>query len=503
MIAFSKSHKQQYTVRKDSRGSLNESYVDKETLGDRLMNTAIKDGIEWDFMKRAYEINPWIRSIVDKTVERIVQVDIIPAPIDLGGGAPKGTSDIQKKKIEKIYKLFQQPNDQYETINSLRSKEAKDILIYDNANIEIVKKGSEKFYLYANAPGCEVYPNVNKKGGFKDISKAYVQIHGQKEVAVWGKDELMYFSKNKRAGSVRGFSPMESLALAIMGDLYSDKYNIDFFSNNARPNLIFLFKNLGFGQGDAALRRARLWYEQNFEGKPHKTMFMGAERGEVDVKPLQISNKDMEHKEYQMAMLSKIMAVFGMQPFVLGIITDTTGKLNSEEQTNQFKIDAVIPNLRVYLDQMNLVLIWNKDCFGYEDIYLIHDDLDLKDREKTAKMYETYLKTGVITINQVRQQLKMAPVPWGDVPYIPVNIAPLGGQSPDHMPTNPAASPEGQDQLDEDIESEIVNQKFAQNWRIPTGLDYVQDSALNSAISRILAARERALNIGYSFPKDM
>lgn len=485
-------------------------YMDPQSPGISAINIATTEGIEINFMKDAYKVNPWIRATVDKIIARVDIVDVYPQPLDLGSDTPKAATNKQKKKIDKIAKLFSRPNDQYESFGSIKRKLLKDILLYDNAGVEIVNKGLEKFELYCNAPGHEIYPFVGKNGAFLNPNKAYVQIRNKKELTSWEVSELMYFVKNVASGSMRGFSPIESIALQITADLYSDKYNIDFFSNNAMPNIAFLFENLGFGRGNAALRRAKQWYLEEHQGKPHQPLFMGAEKGAVKLQQMQMSNRDMEFKEYQMYLLSKIMAVYGMQPFVLGLITDTTGKLNSTEQVNQFKIDAVVPYLNLIIDTFNRVLIQDEANYGYDDIYLIHDDLDLRDMKTTAEMYETYLKNGVITINQVRQELKMAPVPWGDIPYIPVNIAPLGGSAPSRMDQNPAAADVPEDMQYEppptpdygepnkkSLTKDRVTDTMVKKW---AGLKYVRNSLIVDAVTEIIKKRENELLKVYSIP---
>lgn len=475
-------------------------------VGASLIDQTVKDGVSYDFMYKAYQVNPWIRGIVDKIIARVTQVEIFPQPVDLGQNVPKKASKQQKKRMEEIAELLVSPNDNYESFRSIVRKQLLDSLIYDNAGIEIVNNGNKKFELYCNAPGLEIYPNVKKNGEFASDEAAYYQIRNQKKLTTWAKSEMMFFVKNQISGRVRGFSPIESIALQISADLFSDKYNIDFFSNNARPNIAFLFENLGFGKGQAALRRAKQWYLEEHQGNPHLPLFMGAEKGTVKLQELQMSNSDMEFQEYQVFLLSKIMAVYGMQPLILGVINSTTGKLNSQEQVNQFKIDAVQPYLNLMLENMNIILIRSDANFGYKDVYLEHADLDLRDTLDAAAMYEKYLRNGVITINQVRQELQMAPVPWGDVPYIPVNIAPLGGSAPDRMGQNPAAAkppkPKKEDGIDlEDVKG-AKSYALLDNVKESAGMYFVPDHEILSTINKLIMKRQSKLNKVYSYDSE-
>lgn len=498
------------------KGVLSGGYVNsqaseevKNSVGDNIVNLAsAQGGVGSEFIHDAFKINPWIRAVVGKILNRLNQVSIYPQPMDIGGEAPKKATRKQKRRIGELNDLFSKPNDQNETFNSIKSKVFSDLLLYSNAGMEVNKVGDDKFELYCNAPGFELYPYVGKNGKFvSPNSEAYVQLRMRKKVAKFGVNELLYFATDIFAGKVRGMSKIESIALQISADLFSDKYNIDFFSNNARPNIAFLFENLGFGKGAVALRRAKEWYISEHQGKPHLPLFMGTERGEVKLQQLQMTNKDMEFQAYQQFLLSKIMAVYGMQPIILGFVTDTTGKLNSEEQVAQFKIDAVLPHLVLFCDVMNLVLVRNN--FQYDDVFLTFDDLDLKDAKDTSEMYQTYLKNGVITINQVRQELQMAPVPWGDVPYIPVNIAPLGGQEGDRMDQNPAAAQnvnqDGTTGKKSFGEIEKIYKEYATLESVckAAGLQYVSKSRIEKAVGNMLDVRVKELEKKYFYYSDL
>ena len=157
MISFSKNnssfyrHKPKFDKSGEGKGKLKDgNYVaDPDSAGSSLVNM-VAEGVDAAFMKNSYRINPWIRAIVDKIVARVDSVDIYPQPIDFGSDAPKKASRSQKKHIESIMKLFTNPNDLCETFGAIKRKMLKDVLIYDNGEIEIVKNSTEDFELYCN-----------------------------------------------------------------------------------------------------------------------------------------------------------------------------------------------------------------------------------------------------------------------------------------------------------------------------------------------------------------
>jgi uncharacterized protein YxeA len=384
------------------------------------------------FMTDAYKVNEWIRAIVDRGSERTAQVELFPIPL----GAKKGVKEGQlsskvRREMENVMNLFMKPNVDGESFHSLMLKVYRDIMIYDEAGMQITSNSStnsnaNNFELYANVSGEEIFVNAKKNGSLPN-NRTYLQLkNGVQEVASWSKGEFLNFIRYRRAGYSNGFSPIASVATSIMGDLEAMNYNLKFFENNARPDFAFMFENLGFGRGDAALKRAKAWYLQEHQGKPHLPLFMGSEKGNVKLVELKVNQKEMGFFEWQMLLLNRIMAVYGMQPTILGANTssDTIGKIDSEVQGEQFKKNTIIPLIRMATSVINSSLIWHDDNFDYDDIYITSTNLDIDDEKKQAEIDEKYLDRGVITINQVRNRLQMPPVEWGYLPFVPLNYAP-------------------------------------------------------------------------------
>ena len=50
-----------------------------------------------------------------------------------------------------------------------------------------------------------------------------------------------------------------------------------------------------------------------------------------------------------------------------------------------------------------------------------HSLLPLADREQATRERELALRFGVMTVNEVRSEQGLPPVPWGDAPWLPDN----------------------------------------------------------------------------------
>lgn len=390
--------------------------------------------INYTLMYSMYKNNVWIRSIIDKIVKRVVAIPHKVKPV-----APKlPGKNIPKKirnQIEEVEEFFINPNERTESFTQIRKKVATDVLLYDAGVFEVIpgvsfingiKKVPVRLY---SVPGDTIKKRVDKKGNFLDFNKAYVQMVGSKVENVFAVNEIMYLMQYPKAGSVYGTSPLETLYHTVTAELYAADYNKEFFANNATPRYAVLFKNMGFGEepGTDKLKRYLEYWDSELRGNPHRPILLGSEEGDIEFKTVNLSNEEMQFQEYSHWLLIKMMSVYGMQPLVMGLVDKTTGKLNSEQQGEQFKQDAIIPMLEIFSTAINELLIWDEtDGFGYKDIYLDWHGIDKTDDKKDAEILEIYARMGSITVNEVRERVGWPPVPWGNTAYVNQALIPIG-----------------------------------------------------------------------------
>jgi HK97 family phage portal protein len=520
---------------KSIKGRLRNSDIMRSTssgsTGDNYLDDVFDYQIGRTFMTSAYKVNDWIRAIVDTIVERVDQFDVFPMPLGVKYGTKE--SDINptvRKRMEQVMNIFVKPNDETESFSSLKKKVIRDMAIYDEAGMQIVQSVNylnkkRPYALYSTVSGEEIYVNPNADGTLP-LTDAYVQIRGSTKLTYWGKFEFVNFIKNVRSGFSNGLSPIETIAISVMGDIEALNYNLKFFQNNARPNIAFIFENLGFGKGVKALENARKWYNEKHQGKPHLPLFMGSEKGEVKMVEMKMSQKDMDFSGWTNLLLSRIMAVYGVQAGMLGVMTDKTIDMTSQE--TQFKKNALIPYINVFLNSLNGTLIWGSENFNFDDIYITSVNLDIDDTTKQAEIDEKYLDKGVLTINQVRRKLQMPPVPWGDEPFVPLNYAPfdvllqwqkskiesnlksassanidnnIGG---DELPQDkPAVKPIKKEMgltgrweaLYNTIQGEDNYNRFLmKNFKVPTGLEHIEPSIIMEVATALIRERESVLS---------
>lgn len=247
----------------------------------------------------------------------------------------------------------------------------------------------------------------------------------------------------------RGKSPIQSAAMAIDTDRFSADWNRNFFYNSALPNMIISTdQNLS---KDVVDRLVSAWTKR-FQGKEnaHKVAFMTA-----GFKPTEIGQKikDMDFIEQRRAMRDEILGIFKVPKTVLGL-TEEVNRANAEATTLAFMERTVTPIVKMLASYLNefYLRLWGEDS----NLFFDFTDPSPEDVETDLKIYESGLKYGWLTINEVRERENLDPVEGGDNIYLPFGMTRLEDKEDQPKPStdNPFAPQEGEDEDEEKPEEE-------------------------------------------------
>lgn len=184
--------------------------------------------------------------------------------------------------------------------------------------------------------------------------------------------------------------------------------------NHARPDAIVSPKN---SEGQLG-QKERERFERELENK-----FKGAGAGgvlfantELNYNPLAFTSKDAELLARKGVTKTDILNAFQ----VPGALFESQGINRATLQTAmiQHGTYAIKPRIKAFKDTLNEKYF---PMFG-RDLQIEFDNPVPIDRIEEAKLEEMDLKNAVITINEVRNKRGREPVPWGDEPYIPINL---------------------------------------------------------------------------------
>ena len=123
------------------------------------------------------------------------------------------------------------------------------------------------------------------------------------------------------------------------------------------------------------------------------------------------SNSEMDFISLLELCRDMILTCYGVQPGKAGIReTANLGTGSGESQDKDFK-DMMNAKARLIEGAFNKKLGHN----GFQELFQFNE-MDIEDKLKRTQIEMNKLNSGVVTVNEVRKDYGLEPVPWGDVP---------------------------------------------------------------------------------------
>ena len=225
---------------------------------------------------------------------------------------------------------------------------------------------------------------------------------------VYQLDEVVHFKYPNPVNPYRGLSPLRAAAIAADTDEYAAKWNRNFFFNAAQPSGVITL------QGpitEDRIQKIREQVKRMYTGvdNAHKVMVLS----EADFKPVQLTHKDLQFLELRKFTREEIAAVYGVPLSKLGI-TQNVNRSVAYVNDYTFARNTIQPKLTLIKEALNKYYLPH---FG-ESLIFDFDNILPRDQETLAKIHAIYLDRGVLTPNEVRDELGLDPVDWGDAPML-------------------------------------------------------------------------------------
>lgn len=322
--------------------------------------------------------------------------------------------------------LFAKPNPRLDSFRSFVEPVVEDLLILDAGVIEEVRN--------VRGSTIELWPvdggtiKVNSLwDGDEDEPRYFWYPDGQERWAFKNRD-LLYLMMNPSTHRVVGLSPIETLKLTIDAELSGHEYNRRQVSN-APPEGVF---NVGEGARADQVEAFQSYWEMEVAGRA-ATAFIGGTKNPSFI-PFRANNKDMQFLEWQIYLVRKIAAVFGLSPQDLGVTFDVN-RSTSEVQDQQSEDRGIRPLLKVIQEQFTQEIVWD-DAFGGQDNNLAFrfTRLNLRETLQHAKIQDIQL-AGMPSrsVNEIRVEQGLEP--WGPEFDEPMMVTPTGAVRLSDVPT--------------------------------------------------------------------
>ncbi len=406
-----------------------------------------------DMLRRWSGTNEWIRTAIDLRRSQVSSNDWDIVPIDT---RQEFSTELQAQLLN----LFMLPNPKGDSFRSLIEPAIEDLLVLDAGCIEIVRtaRGLPVQLYAANGADIRIDPAWD---GSDPNSPRYHWFPNGRWAQGLANEDLVYMMTRPASYRVIGLSTLEILQSTIESDLQAAEYNRGLVTRAAPAGVLNLGEDVAADQVDAF----RAYYEAEVSGRSATAIMGGAKS--IQWMGFGQNNREMQFMQWQLYLVRKIAAVFGVAAQDLGI----TGDLNRataevqqelsedrglrplmllvEEYINREIVGSFVRysakkkyycgewDIKTYRRAIALSMLDGRDDrslkvfkeFSEANLGNLHFNYRVvtgRSRREIREDIKTYLnELPIWTINEGRQELNLDPIEGGDQILIPTNLGPV------------------------------------------------------------------------------
>lgn len=229
-------------------------------------------------------------------------------------------------------------------------------------------------------------------------------------------DEVIHFKYFNPASEYYGLGPIAAIRNTIIVDQYSLACNKSLFKNGAHPGGVLETQS---SLSDQAFSRIRKQWEEGHKGATRAHRIALLEEG-LTYKPVGLSPRDMEFLKQRKFCREEICAAFKVPPALVGVY-EYANYANAEHQNKAFWQKTIIPKLRKLEQTLNnsFLPMFARMPGKVDERWFVSFDTSAIDALKgnedgKSQVQERLVRSGIMTINEIRLIENLPPVPWGD-----------------------------------------------------------------------------------------
>jgi PBSX family phage portal protein len=323
----------------------------------------------------------------------------------------------EKQKMEDIFENLNQE----ETFLETMVRVWMDVLTVGNGYLEIGRNNSGKIGYIGHIPATLVRIRRHRDG--------YVQMAKSNKIqAVFFRNfqdtetqdpingdpnpnEIIHFKTYTPNNTYYGVPPAVSAAAAIVGDKFAKEYNIDYFENKAIPRYAIIVKGAKLSQ--KSKQELVNYFRQEVKGRNHGTLVipLPASLGnDTDIKfeKLEAGIQDASFDKYRKSNRDEILVANRVPAPKVGVY-DNANLAVSRDADKTFKTQVIGPDQSIIEKKLNRLIseFTSMLLLEFERIDLIDEDIE-------SRINDRYLRTEVITPNEVRSKMGLPERSDGD-----------------------------------------------------------------------------------------
>lgn len=317
---------------------------------------------------------------------------------------PRDGSSTEDPAVAEIMDRLRYPDNEHSWSVWLRML-CEELFIVDSVVVHPRYSRSGEFYGLELIDGSTIKRVIDRAGRTPlppDV--AYQQVIKGLIVGNYNRDQLLYFSRNKRIHRVYGYSHVEQIAMIVNIALRRQKLVLDYYTEgNVPDSLCGVPEEWTPDQITAFQTYWDALIESDMAAK-RKVKFVPGSIAQ-NYKPVREPELKGEYDEW----LARVIAyAFSLPP------TAFIRQMNraTAESSQVSSLEEGLEPTKVYVQNiMDLVLA---KVFRRPDLEFVFKYESTLDRLKQAQIHETYIRAGVLSPNEARAEIGMGPREGGD-----------------------------------------------------------------------------------------
>jgi PBSX family phage portal protein len=327
--------------------------------------------------------------------------------------------NLMQREEQKLEDLFDSFNQQESFTESL-VKIWVDVLTTGNGYMEIGRARSGKIGYIGHIPSIHIRVRRARDGYVQKSGSRFIFFRNYGDIDVAdpingdpNPNEIIHFSLYSPTNTYYGVPSAVAALSAIVGDKFAKEYNIDYFENKSIPRYAIILK--GAKLSEKSKQEVVNYFRNEIKGNNHGTLFvpLPATLGkDIDLKFEKLENNVQEGSfdKYRKSNRDEIMVAHRVPAPKIGVY-DNANLAVSRDADKTFKVQVIGPDQRMIEKKINRIVKEFSDMksFKFAEIDIIDDDI-------RSRIWDRYLRTEVVTPNEVRAKLGLNPLEAGDHP---------------------------------------------------------------------------------------
>ena len=252
-------------------------------------------------------------------------------------------------------------------------------------------------------------------------------------------NEIIHFKMYSPNNTYYGIPAAVSAAAAIVGDKFAKEYNIDYFENKAIPRYAIILKGAKLSNKSKA--ELVNYFRNEVKGRNHGTLVIplpasiGSD-SDIRFEKLEAGVQDASFDKYRKSNRDEILIANRVPAPKVGVY-DNANLAVSRDADKTFKMQVIGPDQAIIEKKINRLLGEFTDLLQFK-----LKKIDLLDEDMESRIYDRYLRTEVISPNEVRGKIGFPERKDGDdvLPF-PTKIKQENAGAPVGNSNNAASNP--------------------------------------------------------------